>query len=269
MTTIHHLNCCTMNPPSPRLVNGRGGWLGRGRMIAHVLLIESSDGLVMVDSGIGLADCNNPRERLGGMFHSVVNPSVDPAETAIRQVEALGYQPRDVRHIVLTHMDVDHAGGLPDFPDANVHVYRAEHAAAMNPTWRERERYRQVQWAHGPKFVLHDVDGETFKGLASVRAIVEPEVLLVPTTGHTRGHAAVAVKNGDGWLLHCGDAYFNRGEMDEPPNCPGGLVAFQKLVAMNERDRVHNQARLRALRSDHGDVHVFSAHDPDELRELT
>ena len=28
--------------------------------------------------------------------------------------------------------------------------------------------------------------------------------------GHTRGHSAVAVRTAEGWLLHCGDAYFSR-----------------------------------------------------------
>ena len=51
--------------------------------------------------------------------------------TWARQVEALGYSARDVRHIVVTHLDPDHAGGLSDFPDAEVHIFRAEHKAAM------------------------------------------------------------------------------------------------------------------------------------------
>ena len=264
--TIHHLNCCTMTPPSPRLINGRGSWFGRGHMVAHVLLIESSDGLVLVDAGLGLADCAHPKERLGAVFVSVVSPLLEPAETAIRQVEALGYDARDVRHIVCTHLDVDHAGGLSDFPDATVHVYAAEHRAAMKPkTFMEKERYKKAHFAHQPSWQLHEVDGESFKGLSAVRAIVEPDILLVPTTGHSRGHAAVAVETAEGWLLHAGDAYFNKGEMNEPPTCPAGVLRFQQVAAISERARLQNQAKLRQLRQDNRDVRVFSAHDPDEL----
>jgi len=265
--TIHHLNCCTMRPRSERLINGFGSWTAKGRMVAHTLVVESSDGLVLVDAGIGLRDCEQP-QRLGKLFVGAVSPTLDPAETAIRQLAGLGYAPNDVRHIVLTHLDVDHAGGLSDFPDAKVHVYRAEYEAAMKPDFRERERYRQCHWEHGPDWVLHDDDGESFRGLGAVRAIVEPEVLLVPTRGHSRGHAAVAVKNGDGWLLHCGDAYFNHREMQLPPSCPAGLSVFQKLVAANESDRVRNQRRLRELRQTNSDVTVFSAHDQSELEQF-
>lgn len=52
-------------------------------------------------------------------------------ETAIRQVERLGYTADDVRHIILTHLDIDHSGGLSDFPAAQVHVLQAEIDAAF------------------------------------------------------------------------------------------------------------------------------------------
>ena len=259
-----------MSPPSERLTGGSGSWFDRGHMVAHCLLIESSDGLVLVDSGISTADVHDAERRLGSMFVNMLRPLLDERITALRQIEALGYQQKDVRHIVLTHLDVDHAGGLIDFPDATVHVYAQEHEAAMNPqTLPERERYRSIQWAHGPNWQLHDEQGERFEGLAAVRAIVEPEVLLIPTLGHTRGHACVAVNSGDGWLVHCGDAYFHRNEMEAEPSCPLGLAMFQRLVAIDDSARRHNQRRLRALKQRASDnVHVFSAHDPIELEAL-
>ena len=254
-----------MRPRSERFIHGEGSWLARGRMIAHCLLVETDAGLVLVDAGLGLDDCADPMGRLGSTFVNVVSPALDPAETAARQVERLGYDRKDVRHIVLTHMDVDHAGGLPDFPHSEIHLYRQELQAIENPRGMERERYRRCHWAHGPKWVPHDVDGETFMGLTAVRAIVEPEVLLVPATGHSRGHAAVAVRDGDGWLLHCGDAYFHRHEMQEPPRCSAGLSLFQRVVATDNAARLHNQAQLRRLALDEPGVRVFCAHDENEL----
>lgn len=48
----------------------------------------------------------------------------------MRQVRGLGYQPGDVPHVVLTHLDVDHTGGLHDIPHATLHVMDAEYGAA-------------------------------------------------------------------------------------------------------------------------------------------
>jgi glyoxylase-like metal-dependent hydrolase (beta-lactamase superfamily II) len=175
-----------------------------------------------------------------------------------------------VRHIVVTHLDIDHAGGLADFPEALVHVLRAEHTAAnKSPTRFEQGRYRPKQWAHGPKWQLVDMDGERFKGFDAVRPVVDTDVLMVPLLGHSRGHAAVAVHAGDRWLLHCGDAYFSRFEMDERPRSPAGMRFFQWLVAFDRATGLANQRRLRQLRRDHGDgVTVFSSHDPDEFDAL-
>jgi glyoxylase-like metal-dependent hydrolase (beta-lactamase superfamily II) len=58
-------------------------------------------------------------------------------------VIGLGYQPQDVRHIVLTHLDLDHVGGLRDFPHAEVHVYAEElDNATAQATTMDRGRFR-------------------------------------------------------------------------------------------------------------------------------
>jgi glyoxylase-like metal-dependent hydrolase (beta-lactamase superfamily II) len=118
--------------------------------------------------------------------------------------------------------------------------------------------------------VSHAAAGDTWKGFSAVRALSarESEVLLVPLQGHTRGHVAVAVRDANGWLLHCGDAYFFHGEVMEPPHCTPGFAIFQRLMAFDDGLRVKNQARLRALHASATDVHLFSAHDPVELARL-
>jgi glyoxylase-like metal-dependent hydrolase (beta-lactamase superfamily II) len=258
-----------MRPLGERFVLGRGSLLGAARLVCHVLCIETERaGLVLVDSGLGLDDCARARERLGGPFVAVARPVLDPSETAARQVEALGHRREDVRHIVLTHLDLDHAGGIADFPAAAIHVHRAEHEAAMRPlTGMEGQRYRPAHWAHRPIWRLHDDDGERFEGLRAVRALVEPDVLLVPAFGHTRGHSVVAVRAAGGWLLHCGDAYFHRDEVHaEPPWCPPGLALFQRIAAVDDAARRENRRTLRAL-ARRGDpaLRLFSAHDAVEL----
>src|SRR5271166_5077179 len=125
---IHHINCGTMCPRGARLLAGEGGLLASARLVCHCLLVEGAEGLVLVDTGFGLADT---------------------------QIRELGFDSRDVRNIVTTHLDLDHAGGLPDFPEAEVHLLGSELDAAMNPGWRERARYVAAHWAHGPHWARH------------------------------------------------------------------------------------------------------------------
>jgi glyoxylase-like metal-dependent hydrolase (beta-lactamase superfamily II) len=268
---IHHLDCATLCPASAAIVNDHGAILERGHMVCHCLLVEGDDGLVLVDTGLGTEDVASPELRLGQVFTTLVAPRRRVEETALHQVRALGFSPGDVRHVVPTHLDLDHAGGLPDFPGAEVHVFAPEHAAALSPpTFMERERYRAVHFRHGPRWVVHeDTDGEKWFGFSRVQALAgSPEVLLVPLVGHTRGHVGVAVRTQAGWLLHAGDAYFSHREMNARPSCPPGLAFFQRLVAVDDAARRENQARLRQLVQRERDVVVCSAHCPVELDAL-
>lgn len=270
---IHHLNCGTLCVLGERLVTGSGSPLARTPIICHCLLIEAESGLILVDTGIGLGDIARPG-RMGRPFTTTMKPRFDPLETAARQVEALGFRRDDVRDIVVTHLDLDHAGGLGDFPAARVHVGDVEHGAAMRrASLNERGRYVTAQWAHAPRWETHAPGGDRWMGFESAQTLAGdggPEVLLIPLFGHTRGHCGVAVQTGDGWLLHAGDAYFYRGETDpvRPTSTPG-LSLFQRLLAVDDRARRANQLRLRELRRDHGgEVRIFCAHDPVELESF-
>ena len=265
-----HLNCGTMRPLGGRLINGEGGITEAARLVCHCLVVETErDGLVLIDTGFGEHDLGK-RGRLHTLSLKLLGAKLGEDEPAVRQLARLGHEPSDVRHIVLTHLDLDHAGGLADFPLAEVHVYADELEAALKPkTLLDRRRYQKVTWAHQPRWNQHRVEGERWKGFECVRQIqgLPPEILLVPLAGHTRGHCAIGVETPEGFLLHAGDAYFHAGQVQPShPFCPPGLEMFQKLVADDDVTRRHNLERLRDLVRDHGDeVRVFSAHDPDEL----
>jgi glyoxylase-like metal-dependent hydrolase (beta-lactamase superfamily II) len=268
---VHHLNCGTLCPRFSRWVNGKGGVFEDGRLLCHCLVVETNDGLLLVDTGLGVADVEGTPGRLPLPFRALARPALRIGETALSQLKRLGFRREDVRHIVVTHLDMDHAGGLSDFPAATVHVHRAEHGAATAPpTPQEKGRYRPAQWAHGPKWKTHAPDGETWNGFESVRPLAgtTDDVLLVPLAGHTRGHSGVAVNTRGGWLLHAGDAYFAHGEIHETPaTCPPILAGFQSLVQFDGPARHGNQARLREL-SAGGAVTIVCAHDPEEFQAL-
>jgi glyoxylase-like metal-dependent hydrolase (beta-lactamase superfamily II) len=266
---VHHLSCGSLCPHGKRLIAGEGGLFAAADIVCHCLLIETDDGLVLVDTGFGTDDARNPGQ-LGAPFRALMRPRPKLDTTALKQVEGLGFAAADVRHIVTTHLDLDHAGGLPDFPQAEVHVFAPELKAALHPTMRERTRYiGGAHWRHNPRWVEHSVDGDEWFGFESVRILpgIDAEVLLVPLVGHSRGHAAIAVNRGDRWLLHCGDGYFHRDEIATPPSCPPILRGFQSVMAADNGARKNNQERLRELSRAHGDeVSIFCAHDPHELK---
>lgn len=276
---IHHLNCGTDCPLGGALFDGRS--LGPlGHIVCHCLLIETdAHGLVLVDTGYGLRDVEHPHDRpdprITLPWRLMLNIRLRESETAIRQIEALGYTAADVRHIVATHLDFDHAGGLEDFPNAVVHVMAREYDDATGPhagivarhRWRRRQLNDVATWRR------YGASGEGWYGFDAVRDLdgLPPEILLVPLPGHTWGHAGVAIRRDDGrWLLHAGDAYFYRGEMRSARrHCTPGLRAYQRLMEVDATSRLTNQERLRALSVERrGEIDVTCTHDPVELERL-
>ena len=273
---IHHLNCGTDCPLGGALFDGRS----RGplaHLVCHCLLIETpAHGLVLVDTGFGMKDVDHPHRspepRVPRFFRALLNIRLRESETAIRQIEALGFSAKDVRHIVLTHLDFDHAGGLEDFPGATVHLLRHEYDTATRPHhgFVSKRRYRAPQVDQVAAWRTYAARGEPWFGFDAVNELegLPPELLLVPLPGHTWGHAGVAIRRPEGWLLHAGDAYFYRGEMREATrHCTPGLRAYQRLMEVDRRARLDNQARLRALSVEHRDeCRIVCAHDPVELQ---
>ena len=265
-----------MCPAGGRLFDGTtDGPLGH--IVCHCLLIESDQSLILVDTGIGTRDIAHRHERLSEFFMGLCNPQFRPEETAIAQIRALGFDPADVRHIVLTHLDFDHAGGLEDFPNAAVHLTAREKEVAderRGGAFVGTRRYRPGQWDEMSAWRLYPWGGgEPWFGFDAVRQLqgLPPEILLIPLAGHTWGHSGVAIaEDHGGWMLHAGDAYFYRGEVgSETYSCPPGMRGYQAMMEVDRADRLSNQARLRRLSLDHSDeVRLFCAHDKVEFEIL-
>jgi glyoxylase-like metal-dependent hydrolase (beta-lactamase superfamily II) len=194
--------------------------------------------------------------------------------TAVRQIERMGFKASDVRHIVMSHLDFDHAGGLDDFPHATVHMLGVERDYAFaQKTWLDRQRFRPQQWSTRGNWKVHAGGGDTWRGFDAVRPLpgLADDIALVPLPGHTFGHAGIAVRNDDRWLLLAADAYFFHTEMDwDRPRCTPGLAFYQWMMEKDRAARLRNQARLRELCRHAGpELTVFCSHDPFEFERLS
>jgi glyoxylase-like metal-dependent hydrolase (beta-lactamase superfamily II) len=227
---VRFLNCGTMRPYFPRVENG-----------ITCLLAETNDGLVLVDTGFGVGDYLRPG-RLMRFFTAAMRSPRDVNETALYQVRRLGHQPAAVRHIIMTHLHIDHAGGLPDFPHAKVHIYQPEyqHITSGHAGWE----YIKAHWAHKPDWVIHSLAREHWYDFDAIQLKgFIPEIWLIPLTGHTPGHSAVAIRNGTGWVLHCGDAAPFNMAVDEVPDSISKLLLGPHVPRIREFMKKHPEVQ--------------------------
>jgi glyoxylase-like metal-dependent hydrolase (beta-lactamase superfamily II) len=230
--------------------------------------------LVLIDTGYGLRDVANPRSRLSQFFLTMVRPELREEMTAIRQIEQLGFRAHDVGHIVLSHLDFDHAGGLDDFPNATVHMLAEEFSSAMaQRTLLDRMRYRPQQWHTRGMWRTYPIQqGEDWCGFSYARELpgIGPEILMVPLIGHTLGHAGVVIRRDIDYLFYAADAYFYHAEMNvDTPRCTPGLRMYQTMMQKDRSLRLLNQRRLRELRATRDDISIFCAHDVVEFERLS
>lgn len=262
---IHHLHCGTMCPICGPLF-GQNSFLAK--VICHCLLLETDQGLVLVDTGLGVQDYLHTRQRLGGLIARAGRIEQNLALTATAQIQRLGFQPKDVKHILISHLDFDHAGGISDFPHATVHVLSTEYNAAQHlKTLKSKARYKTQQFKnHRYWNFLEPMQGESWFNLHRVQGfkLFQDNILLIPLIGHTAGHCGIAIRQVQGWLFFCGDAYYSHLQL-QPEQSLKALDKLERLFAVDNQQRIANLNKIQELAQTEAQVEIICAHDPAEL----
>jgi glyoxylase-like metal-dependent hydrolase (beta-lactamase superfamily II) len=225
------------------------------------LLIETSTGLVLCDTGMPSKNWLTNHPSIGNVVRQTLYKE---NKSAADHVRALGFSTEEVRHIIVTHLDADHAGGMMDFPNAKVHLHANEYALSQNIPAKQKHRFLPELWVNA-KLKAYDNFGDVWNGFRCVRQLegLPPEILLVPLTGHTKGHSGIAVESEKGWILHAGDAFYFQEDLSgsiKKRNLASD--SMQALLASSNIERALNLFQISRLQKNNRELILTNSHDP-------
>ena len=262
---IHHLNCGSFCPYCAPLFGQRGI---KAELVCHCLLLETNQGLVLIDTGLGIQDYLNPKKRLGSMISRLGSIQHNLALTAVEQIQKLGFKPADVKHILVTHLDFDHAGGIADFPQAMVHVLSSEFNATQNFNYKNKIRYKSAQLTqHRYWNFIEPAFGASWYHFSKVQGfnLFQDEILMIPLLGHSAGHCGIAIQYKGHWILFCGDAYYSHQQLNPNTKLPA-LALTERVFAHDNLKRIESLKQIQLLAKQQPEIEIFCAHDPIEFR---
>ncbi len=174
------------------------------------------------------------------------------------QLRALGIGPRDVKRVVLTHLHMDHDGGLAHFPDSEILVAPGELRTASG--WLGRMRgYVSNRWPSWFDPRPLDLAAEPYGPFAASRRLTEAgDVVAVATPGHTADHLSVLVQDGGTTQFLAGDTSYDE-----------RLMLAGTVDGVSADDRVAG-ATLEAIRrlAQAGPTVYLPTHDPKAAARL-
>lgn len=171
----------------------------------NVVVVRSGGRTILVDAGLGVEFPDFPR-----------------AGQTVQRLEAAGIDPGSVTDVVLTHLHMDHVGGL----------LTEGLKARLRPDLRIHTATREAEFWAAPDFSRTSMPAPVPDALRSIATRfldeyhgqlrtfeteyeVAPGVLLSRTGGHTPGHSIVRLESGGDRLIFAGDAVFAPG-FDNP-----------------------------------------------------
>jgi len=221
-------------------------------------------GLVLVDTGFHSSVAVDPKPNMGPILGRIFRARMRPEEGVPDQLRERGLDPKGVKLVVMTHLHVDHASGVSQFPDATFVVTRREWETATEGP-KLRHGYVPRQFDHAFDWRTVDFDGPDVSSFASFGRSLDlfgdGSVRLLYTPGHTLGHMSVALRVRDGEFLIAADSIYTTRTLRESVMPYGAQDEHEFRRSLREVQRYAEQTPGAVIVPGH-DLEAFRALAP-------
>lgn len=233
----------------------------------NVYVIEHEQGLVLFDTGQDRDSVTDPhyfpKGLTGHLYARLARFAIRPGETLTERLRGIGYEPGQVRTVVLSHLHQDHIGGLGELGDAEI-VVSAKEWAGLDKQCAEVKgllpRHIKLPGLRWTQVILHPVDDPSIAPFRAAHDLFgDGSMLLLPTPGHTPGSLSLLLRQeGMAPMLFVGDLTYDLEK----------LTAGRVPGVGERRALLESTQAVKTLNDIYPDLVILAAHDPASSRLL-
>lgn len=235
---------------------------GKGAIAVPVpsfLIRHPSAGAILVDTGLHPSIGTDPGQNFGSLGARFGKPALEPGEDVPSQLRKRGLDPGEIPVVVMTHLHMDHASAISEFPNSTFVVSETEWRFASGSGGSARNGYRRAHFDYAFDYRTVDFDRADINSYAGFGRTFDlfgdGSVRLAFTPGHTAGHMSVIAHLAQRDFVIGGDCVYMLSQLDgSEPGPPRPHDAHNLRRSLQE---------LRLFHRQFPDAIVTPGHDPD------
>ena len=223
------------------------------------LVHHPSAGPFLVDTGLHPSVAAKPTANMGGVIARFGRLRLGQGEDLPTQLRSRGIDAKAIRLVVMTHLHVDHASGMSEFPGATFVVAEEEWIDATTGSRPLLRGYRPSHFNYAFDYRTLSYDGEHISSYSTFGRTFDlfgdGSVRLAFTPGHTAGHQAVICRLAEHDLVIAGDAIYTLRQLDDDdalPPSPFDPHTFRRSLQ-----------ELRLFHRQYPQAPILPGHDPE------
>jgi N-acyl homoserine lactone hydrolase len=228
------------------------------------LIRHPSVGAVLVDTGLHPSVATDPKENFGGLGVRVASPALEQGEDVPARLRSRGIDPGEVPIVVMTHLHVDHASAISEFPNSTFVLSEVEWEAATVGPKPLLNGYRRTHFDYAFDYRTVDFDRGGIDSYSSFARCFDlfgdGTVRLAYTPGHSAGHISVIARLKERDFVIGGDTTYMEAQLDGvAPLSPRPYDAHNYKRSLQE---------LKLFRREYPNAIVTPGHDPSFYEKL-
>jgi N-acyl homoserine lactone hydrolase len=228
------------------------------------LIRHPSAGAILVDTGLHPSVATDGEENFGRLANRLGRPTLAPGADVPAQLRKRGLDPGEIPVVVMTHLHIDHASAISEFPNSTFVLSEIEWQAATVGPKPRLNGYRRAHFDFAFDYRTVDFDRGGIDSYASFGRTFDlfgdGTVRLAYTPGHSAGHISLVCRLKERDFVIGGDAVYMDGQLDDSASPPP-----RPFDAHNYRRSLQE---LKLFKREYPGAIVTPGHDPSFYAKL-